>query len=101
QLSDRQWVRGKTPDTMSPLGPSIVTPEEIPDVLKLGVRLWINDELLQDGNTEMLIFTPAVLVSFLSQSFTLQPGDVILTGTPSGVGFKRQPPIYLQPGDRV
>lgn len=101
QLSDRQWVRGKTPDTMSPLGPTLVTPEEIPDVLGLAVRLWVNDQLLQDGNTEMLIFPPAVLVSFLSHSFTLQPGDVILTGTPSGVGFKRQPPIFLRPGDRV
>lgn len=101
QLADRQWVRGKTMDTLSPLGPAIVTPDEVPAVDKLAVRLWINDEILQDGNTASMIFDVPTLVSFLSHSFTLEPGDVILTGTPSGVGFKQDPPRYLKPGDRV
>lgn len=101
QLSDRQWVRGKTSDTLSPLGPYLITPDEIPDLDNLSVRLWINGELLQDGNTASLIFDVPTLVSFLSSSFTLEPGDVILTGTPAGVGFKRTPPVYLVPGDEV
>ncbi|MDR1431877.1 MAG: fumarylacetoacetate hydrolase family protein [Propionibacteriaceae bacterium] len=101
QAADRQWVRGKTSDTMSPLGPAIVTPDEIADINNLQVRLWLNGEKLQDGNTEMLIFGIPTLVSFLSHSFTLQPGDVILTGTPAGVGFKREPQVFLKHGDRV
>jgi len=101
QLSDRQWVRGKTMDTMSPLGPAIVTPDEVTDVNALQVQLWINGELLQDGTTASLIFGIPTLISFLSHSFTLEPGDVILTGTPAGVGFKREPPVFLKPGDRV
>jgi acylpyruvate hydrolase len=101
QLADRQWVRGKTPDTLCPVGPFLVTPEEVPDVEALNLKLWVNDELMQDGNTSAMIFDVPELVSFLSHSFTLEPGDIIATGTPSGVGFKREPPLFLKPGDVV
>lgn len=101
QLADRQWVRGKTMDTLSPCGPYLVTADEVRDPHRLDVRLWLNDRLLQDGNTSSLIFDIPELVSFLSSSFTLEPGDVVATGTPAGVGFKREPPVFLQPGDMV
>ncbi len=95
-----QWCRGKTFDTFCPLGPCVVTPEEIPDPNHLAIRLDINGQVLQDGNTNDMIFDVAGLIEFLSGSTTLLPGTVILTGTPQGVGFARQPPRWLQPGDR-
>lgn len=101
QLSDRQWVRGKSSDTLAPCGPFVVTPDEIADPADLRIRLWLNDTLMQDGNTGSMIFAVPFLVSFLSRSFTLEPGDIIATGTPSGVGFKQDPPVYLRPGDVV
>jgi len=101
QLSDRQWVRGKTMDTLAPCGPFLTTPDEVGDVADLRVELWVNDRQLQDGNTKSMIFSVAHLVSFLSHSFTLRPGDIIATGTPAGVGFKQDPPLFLRPGDVV
>jgi len=101
QLSDRQWVRGKTVDGSAPIGPWLVTRDEVPDPGKLGIRLWLNDELMQDSNTDQLIWDVPFLVSFLSEAFTLEPGDVVATGTPSGVGFARKPPVFMQPGDVV
>lgn len=101
QLSDRQWVRGKTGDTLAPIGPYLVTRDEVAEPGNLKIRLWLNDELVQDSNTNQLIFDIPYLVSFLSDAFTLEPGDIVATGTPSGVGFARKPPVFLQVGDRV
>jgi 2-keto-4-pentenoate hydratase/2-oxohepta-3-ene-1,7-dioic acid hydratase in catechol pathway len=95
-----QWCRGKTFDTFCPLGPCLVSPEEIPDPNNLTLRLEINGEVLQDWHTGDMIFDVARLIEFLSGSTTLLPGTVILTGTPHGVGFARQPPRWLRPGDR-
>lgn len=101
QYSDKQYVRGKSLDTFCPMGPALVTRDEIADVGQLDVRSWRNDELMQDSNTSNLIFDVPFLVSFCSQAFTLEPGDVICTGTPSGVGYFREPPRLLGEGDVV
>ncbi len=94
-----QFCRGKGFDTFCPIGPSLVTPDEIPDPGKLDVRGYLNDELMQDGNTGDLIFSIPELIAFISGSTTLPAGTLILTGTPSGVGAARKPPRFLQPGD--
>lgn len=96
-----QWVRGKSFDTFCPLGPALVTADEIPDPQALGVRCMLNDRTMQDGHTADMIFPVARLVAHLSRDTTLYPGTVILTGTPAGVGFTRQPPVFLASGDRV
>ena len=101
QDGDRQWVRGKSLDTFCPLGPWIVTRDEIPDPHALAIRCLVNDEMVQDSRTDQLIFRIPVLIEFLSRSFTLLPGDIILTGTPPGVGHHRKPPRYLRDGDIV
>jgi 2-keto-4-pentenoate hydratase/2-oxohepta-3-ene-1,7-dioic acid hydratase in catechol pathway len=97
-----QWVRGKSFDTFCPLGPWLVTGDEMTDPDRLHIRAILNDEdTLQDANTSSMIFPVAAVISFLSQSMTLLPGTVILTGTPEGVGFTREPPLFLQAGDRI
>jgi 2-keto-4-pentenoate hydratase/2-oxohepta-3-ene-1,7-dioic acid hydratase in catechol pathway len=96
-----QWCRGKMFDTFCPLGPCLVTPDEIPNPNALAIRTLINGEVLQDWNTDDMIFDVPALIEFLSGSTTLLPGTVILTGTPHGVGMARTPPRWLQPGDRV
>lgn len=96
-----QWIKGKSCETFNPLGPWLVTPDEVSDVADLGLRLWVNDELMQDGNTKDMIFNPAYLIWYLSQFMVLEPGDMINTGTPAGVGMGRTPPRYLQAGDVV
>lgn len=96
-----QWIRGKSFDTFCPLGPELVTADEIPDPQNLRLRCILNNEVMQDGNTSDMIFSVAQLVAFLSEGTTLLPGTVILSGTPSGVGFVRQPPVFLKPGDVV
>jgi 2-keto-4-pentenoate hydratase/2-oxohepta-3-ene-1,7-dioic acid hydratase in catechol pathway len=96
-----QWCRGKMFDTFAPLGPCLVTCDEIPDPGALQLRTIINGETLQDCSTSDMIFPVATLIEFLSGSTTLLPGTVILTGTPHGVGTARNPPRYLQPGDQV
>ena len=96
-----QWLHGKAIDTFLPLGPWLVTPDEISNPQALGIRCTVNGEVLQDSNTREMIFGPAELVSFVSQTITLVPGDVISTGTPPGVGSARKPPRYLRPGDHV
>ncbi|MDQ3621571.1 MAG: fumarylacetoacetate hydrolase family protein, partial [Verrucomicrobiota bacterium] len=96
-----QWCRGKTFDTFAPLGPVLVTPDEIPNPQALRIQTRVNGEALQDCSTGDMIFDVATLIEFLSGSTTLLPGTVILTGTPHGVGMARQPPRYLQPGDEV
>ncbi len=96
-----QWVRGKSLDTFCPLGPMLVTRDEVPDPGALGIRCILNGELVQNSSTSQLIFNVPTLVSFLSHSFTLEPGDIIMTGTPPGVGSARKPPLWLKPGDTV
>jgi len=96
-----QWVRGKSFDTFCPLGPVLVTPEEIPDPQSLPLGTWVNGAVMQDGNTADMVFTVAELIAELSRGMTLLPGTVLLTGTPAGVGFARTPPVYLKPGDTV
>ncbi|MGD0022673.1 MAG: fumarylacetoacetate hydrolase family protein [Smithellaceae bacterium] len=96
-----QWARGKSFDTFCPLGPWIVTKEEIDDPNNLGIRCIINGETVQEARTSEMIFNVQNIVSNLSQSMTLLPGTVILTGTPDGVGFTRQPPLFLKAGDLV
>jgi 2-keto-4-pentenoate hydratase/2-oxohepta-3-ene-1,7-dioic acid hydratase in catechol pathway len=95
-----QWCRGKTFDTFAPLGPCLVTKDEIPNPNALKIRTVINGEVLQDWNTNDMIFDVPALIAFLSGSTTLLPGTVILTGTPHGVGFARKPPRWLKPGDQ-
>jgi 2-keto-4-pentenoate hydratase/2-oxohepta-3-ene-1,7-dioic acid hydratase in catechol pathway len=97
----KQWMAGKTFDTFAPVGPQLVTPDEIPDPQNLGIRLRLNGQTMQDSNTSQLIFGVAELIAYLSQVFTLEPGDLIFTGTPPGVGMARKPPVWLKPGDTV
>ncbi|SPE24319.1 2-keto-4-pentenoate hydratase/2-oxohepta-3-ene-1,7-dioic acid hydratase (Catechol pathway) (modular protein) [Acidobacteriia bacterium SbA2] len=101
QIGDKQWFRGKSCDTFAPLGPWIVTKDEIPDPHALGISLTLNGNTMQDSNTSDLIFKIQFLVNYLSQSLTWEPGDLLSTGTPGGVGHHRQPPVHLRPGDSV
>jgi 5-carboxymethyl-2-hydroxymuconate isomerase len=101
QFSDQQWVRGKSLDTFCPVGPVIVTPDEFGDPQDKRVLSRVNGETMQDSTTAEMIFGVAEIVSFLSQACTLEPGDLILTGTPWGVGGFRDPPVFLGPGDSV
>lgn len=101
QFADKQWVRAKSIDSFCPMGPVIVTADEINDPQNVEIGCEVNGQVLQQANTRDMIFQVAVLISELSKSFTLHPGDVIASGTPSGVGFSRVPPIYLKPGDRM
>ena len=101
QFSDQQWVRGKSLDTFCPVGPVIVTPDEFGDPQDKRLLARVNGETMQDSTTAEMIFGVAEIVSFLSQACTLEPGDLILTGTPWGVGGFRDPPVFLKPGDVV
>lgn len=101
QRRTSQFTAGKMVDGFCPLGPWLVTPDEIPDVQNLDIRLWHNGELMQESNTRMMIFSVAHTISYISRITTLEVGDVILTGTPEGVGFARRPPLFMQPGDEV
>jgi 2-keto-4-pentenoate hydratase/2-oxohepta-3-ene-1,7-dioic acid hydratase in catechol pathway len=101
QFGDGQWVRGKSLDTFCPLGPWVVTADEVPDPHSLKICCRLNGNTMQDSNTGLMIFRLPAIISFLSRHFTLFPGDVILTGTPSGVGTFRDPAIYLKNGDEV
>jgi 2-keto-4-pentenoate hydratase/2-oxohepta-3-ene-1,7-dioic acid hydratase in catechol pathway len=94
-----QWVRGKSFDTFCPLGPALVTADEIPDPQALELECRLNQTIVQQGSTSDMIFSVAELIAFLSESTTLLPGTTILTGTPPGVGFTRKPPLFLKPGD--
>jgi len=99
QFGDGQWQRGKSCDTFAPMGPTIVTTDEIPDPHTLRISLKLNGTTMQDSNTNQLIFGVPQLIEFITKSISLEPGDVIATGTPAGVGFARKPPVYLKPGD--
>ncbi len=97
----KQWMVGKTFDTFAPLGPHLVTRDEVPDPHDLPIRLRLNGQTMQDSSTKQMIFKVGEILSYLSQVFTLEPGDVIFTGTPPGVGFARKPPVFLKGGDVV
>lgn len=99
QFADGQWVRGKSCDTFAPIGEYIATKDEIENPHNLQIQFRLNGKTLQNSNTNQLIFQIPELIEFLSKSITLEPGDIIATGTPPGVGFARKPPIYLQVGD--
>ncbi len=101
QKRDVQWLRAKSIDTFCPMGPCIVTKDELKDGSGLALSTKVNGELKQESNTSNLLFAVPQIIAYLSKSFTLDPGDVISTGTPSGVGFARSPPEYLTSGDEV
>ena len=101
QFGDRQWVRGKSLDTFGPLGPWVVTSDEIPDPQRLAISATVSGERLQEGTTADMIFSLAEIVAHCARAFTLEPGDVILTGTPAGVGVWRDPQRFLRDGDEV
>lgn len=101
QRRERQWARAKGLDTFAPCGPWIVTKDEIDDPHSLGIELRVNGELRQNSNTNDLIFKIPQLIEFISQDLTLKPGDIISTGTPSGVGVFSNPPVFLRPGDSI
>jgi len=94
-------ILGKNFDTSAPFGPAITLSDELPDPTNLGIRTWVNGELRQDGNTHNLIFDVPAIIAFLTQQLTLEPGDVIATGTPAGVGLGMKPQVWLRPGDTV
>lgn len=105
QTGDGQWLRAKGSDTFLPIGPVLVTPDEIDPSEGLRLRSWIlrdgEQMAMQDGNTRDMLFDVPTLISIVSQEITLEPGDLIITGTPAGVGVFRDPPVFLRPGDRV
>jgi 2-keto-4-pentenoate hydratase/2-oxohepta-3-ene-1,7-dioic acid hydratase in catechol pathway len=101
QFGDGQWTRGKSLDTFCPIGPWIVTADEIPDPQSLDIACHVGDRVLQQANTADMYFGVAAIISHCSQAFTLEPGDVIATGTPGGVGIFRDPPVLLGDGDEV
>jgi 2-keto-4-pentenoate hydratase/2-oxohepta-3-ene-1,7-dioic acid hydratase in catechol pathway len=99
QMATSQWIMGKTCDTFCPMGPWVVTADEVPNPHNLRIQLVLNGETMQDSNTGELIFKIPELIEHLSATMTLEPGDVISTGTPAGVGFSKKPPRWLRPGD--
>jgi acylpyruvate hydrolase len=101
QKREPQWTRAKGADTFCPFGPWVTTADEVPDPGNLALRTWVNDELRQQSNTSNLVFGCDALVAFISETCALRPGDLILTGTPGGVGQAQDPPKFLQSGDRV
>jgi 2-keto-4-pentenoate hydratase/2-oxohepta-3-ene-1,7-dioic acid hydratase in catechol pathway len=101
QFKDNQLTLGKGPDTFSPLGPELVTADEIGDWSTLRVSTTLNGETMQDSRCSEMLFSPARLIEFASALVTLEPGDVVTTGTPAGVGLFRDPPVYMKPGDEV
>ena len=96
-----QWVKGKSADSFGPIGPYLVTKEEIPDVQKLNLSLDLNNKRMQTGNTSKMIFSISFILSYLSNFMSLQPGDIVTTGTPPGVGMGKKPPLYLKSGDEM
>jgi 2-keto-4-pentenoate hydratase/2-oxohepta-3-ene-1,7-dioic acid hydratase in catechol pathway len=101
QREEPQWLRAKSGDAFAPWGPWVTTADEVPDPQALRIRTWVNGDLRQDGNTRDMVFPVAALVAYCSASLTLEPGDVITTGPPAGVGVGRRPPTYLVPGDHI
>ena len=101
QFSDGQWTRAKSFDSFCPVGPMLVPAAEIPDPQGLAIRCLVNGEPLQDSSTANMVFGVAEIVAFVSEAITLEPGDLVATGTPAGVGYTRTPPRFLAPGDEV
>jgi 2-keto-4-pentenoate hydratase/2-oxohepta-3-ene-1,7-dioic acid hydratase in catechol pathway len=101
QAEEKLWLRGKGSDTFAPLGPWIVTPDQLGDPLNLEIKTTLNSEVMQQSSTANLILKPEDIVAFVTETVTLEPGDVISTGTPGGVGVFRQPQVFLRPGDIV
>jgi len=101
QFRTSQWTTGKMLDTFGPLGPALVTSDEVPDPNNLSIRTILNGEVMQDGNTADMIFRVPSIVSYISQIVTLEPGDVIMTGTPSGIGNARSPQVFMKAGDTI
>ena len=101
QFGDGQWTRGKSLDTFCPMGPALVTADEVPDPQALEIECRVNDEVMQHASTAQMYFGVAEIISHCSMAFTLEPGDVIATGTPGGVGIFRDPPVVLRDGDVV
>jgi len=101
QMATSQWMIGKTFDTFCPFGPAVVTADEIEDPHNLAISLELSGDIMQQSNTSNLIFNVPQLIAYLSGVFTLEPGDIIATGTPAGVGFARTPPRYLKAGDEI
>jgi len=101
QFADGQWTRGKSFDTFCPVGPRLVPAEEVGDPQALGIRCLVNGDALQDSSTAEMVFGVSELIAFASQAITLEPGDLIATGTPAGVGFVRPEPVFLNDGDEV
>lgn len=101
QRADRQFTRAKSLDTFCPVGPTLVPAAEVPDPQALRIRCLVNGEVRQDSSTADMVFTVAELIAFASEAITLEPGDLLLTGTPGGVGEFRDPPVYLRDGDEV
>ena len=99
--STGQWVKGKSADTFGPIGPWMVTADEVTDPQNLGLWLEVDGKRVQDGSTKTMVFGVAHLISYLSRFMTLHPGDIISTGTPPGVGLGQKPPVYLRPGNRM
>jgi 2,4-diketo-3-deoxy-L-fuconate hydrolase len=101
QMQSSQWDKGKGCDSFGPLGPWLVTPDELSDVDDLHMWLEVNGKRFQDGSTKTMIFRPAFILAYLSRFMSLQPGDVVTTGTPPGVGLGQKPQLWLDVGDRV
>lgn len=101
QLGDGQWIRGKSLDTFCPIGPGLVTAADVPDPQNLSIRCLLNGQVMQESNTKEMIFGVAELIAFCSNAFTLEPGDLILSGTPHGVGMGRDPQVWMKDGDTV
>jgi 2-keto-4-pentenoate hydratase/2-oxohepta-3-ene-1,7-dioic acid hydratase in catechol pathway len=101
QFADGQWTRGKSPDTFCPVGPILVNRDEVPDPQALGIRAILNGETVQDSNTSNMVFGVSEVIAYVTRTITLEPGDLVATGTPAGVGAFRKPPLFMQPGDEI
>ena len=101
QFADGQWTRGKSPDTFCPVGPRLVPRDDVPDPQSLRIRSILNGETMQESTTANMVFGVADLIAYITRTITLEPGDLIATGTPAGVGAFRSPPVFMQPGDEI
>jgi len=101
QFGDGQWTRGKSPDTFCPVGPRLVPRDEVPDPQALSIRAILNGTTMQDSTTANMVFGVAEVIAYITRTITLEPGDLIATGTPAGVGVFRDPPVFLHAGDEI
>ena len=101
QFADGQWTRGKSPDTFCPVGPALVSRDDLPDPQALPIRAILNGETVQESTTANMIFGVAEVIAYVTRTITLEPGDLIATGTPAGVGAFRDPPLFMKPGDEI